>query len=149
MQSSVPMSEVLSDIAASLGRGGVSSPATGGLGGWIVTIASVLALLAAGTALQTARRLTRRSAPELIVLLNQSATFYSRWPEDRLSIAPRAELANEAARCRRIVELLELRPSAAADGGASRGAIDGMKAWIAVLGKRIEQQVDLPSGSAY
>jgi hypothetical protein len=149
MQPPVPMGEVLSDIAASLSRGGVSSSGTGGVGGWVFTVASVLALIAAGFAVRTARRLTRRSAPELIVLLNQSAAFYSRWPEDRLSSAPRAELVSEAARCRRIVELLESHPSVAADGGASRGAIDGLKMWIALLCKRIEQQANMPSGAAY
>jgi hypothetical protein len=147
MQPPVPMSEVLSGIAASVSRdGGVSSP---GASGWVVTVASVLALIAAGVAVRTARRLTRRSAPELIVLLNQSAAFYGRWPEDRLSSAPRVELVNEAVRCRRIIELLEARPSATADSGASLGAINGLKLWIALLGKRIEQYADLPSGPAY
>jgi hypothetical protein len=146
MQPRVPMGEVLSDIAASLGRGGVSSAGTGG---WAFAVASVLALIAAGVAVRTARRLTRRSTPELIVLLNQSAAFYGRWPEDRLSGAPRAEMMIEAARCRRIIELLAPRQEIPADVGASRGAIASLQTWIAVLGKRIEQQADLPSGATY
>jgi hypothetical protein len=143
MQPQLPFGEVLGDIAACLGRsGGAPSSATEG---WVVTVVSVLALIAAGVAVRTARRLVRRSTPELIVLLNQSAAFYSRWPEDRLARAPRAELAREAARCRRIVELLE---STAAEG-ASRGPIDGLRTWIMVLGRHIEQGAALPSGPAY
>jgi hypothetical protein len=128
MQPSVPMSEV-------------------GVGGWVFTVASVLALLAAGVAVRTGRRLLRRSTPELVVLLNESATFYSRWPEDRLWAVPAGELADEVARCTRVVELLESRRGAAA--GASRGAVDGLHAWIALLGKRIDKPVNLPSGTAY
>ena len=81
----MPMDEVLGDIATSLARGG-----------WLFTIASLLTLIAAGAAVRTARRLARRSAPELIVLLNQSAAFYRRWPDDRLSSAPRGELVTGA-----------------------------------------------------
>ena len=128
MQQSVPMSGV-------------------GVGGWMFTVASVLALLAAGVAVRTGRRLLRRSTPELVVLLNESAAFYSRWPEDRLWAVPGVELAAEVARCTRVVELLESRQGASA--GASRGAIDGLRAWIALLGKRIDQPVNLPSGAAY
>jgi hypothetical protein len=145
------MSEVLRDVAASLSRsGGVSSPAPGGMSGWAFTIASLLTLVAAGAAVRTARRLARRSTPELIVLLNQSAAFYSRWPDHRLASAPRAELLAETARCRRIVELLESRAPAAADGGgATRGAVDGLRVWIALLGKRIDGRAELPAGPAY
>ncbi|MCV7419563.1 hypothetical protein H7K45_03335 [Mycobacterium yunnanensis] len=128
MQPPVPMSEV-------------------GVGGWVFTVASVVALLAAGVAVRTGRRLLRRSTPELVVLLNASAAFYSRWPEDRLSAVPGDELAAEVARCTRIVELLESRQGAS--GGASRGAVDGLKAWIALLDKRIDKPVHLPSGAAY
>jgi|SRR5689334_13767208 len=128
MQPSVPMSEV-------------------GVGGWVFTVASVLALLAAGVAVRTGRRLLCRSTPELVVLLNESAAFYRRWPQDRLWAAPDAERARELARCRRIVELLESRPGAAA--GASRGVVDGLQAWIAVLAKRIERPSDVPTGTAY
>jgi len=118
-----------------------------GAGGWVFTVASILAVLAAGVAMRTGRRLLRRSTPELVVLLNQSAAFYGRWPEDRLSSVPDVELAAELARCRRVVELLEARQGAAA--GASRGAIDGLQAWIAVLGKRISQPASLPSGAVF
>jgi len=131
----MPMDEVLGDIATSLARGG-----------WLFTIASLLTLIAAGAAVRTARRLARRSAPELIVLLNQSAAFYRRWPDDRLSSAPRGELVTEMARCRRIVGLLEARTPAA---GATRGATDGLRVWIAVLAKRIDDFADMPSGPAY
>jgi hypothetical protein len=140
MPSPLPISEVLADLAASLGRNGGASGA--GVGGWLVTLASVLALV---VAVRAARRLTRRSTPELIVLLNQSAAFYRRWPEDRLAGAPRTELVAEAARCRRIVELLQTRPSTAVNGGA----IAGLQAWIMLLGRRIDQCIDLPSGPAY
>lgn len=142
MQSPVPMSELLSAIAAGLGRGGVSSPGTGG---WAVTVVSVLAVIAAGVAVRTGRRLTRRSAPELIVLLDQSAAFYGRWPEDRLSMVPRAELMREAARCRRIVELLEARALVPADDGV----IAGLRAWITLLASRIDGPACAPSGVSY
>ena len=81
------------------------------------------------------------------MLLNESAAFYSRWPEDRLAAVPDGELADEIARCRRVVELLEARQGAAAS--ATRGAIDGLQAWIALLGKRIDQPTSLPSGAAF
>ncbi|OPX11341.1 hypothetical protein [Mycobacterium sp. AT1] len=128
MQPSVPMSGV-------------------GAGGWVFTVASILTVLAAGVAMRTGRRLLRRSTPELVVLLNQSAAFYGRWPEDRLASVPDVELAAELDRCRRVVELLEARQGVAA--GASRGAIDGLQAWIALLGKRIDQPASLPSGAAF
>ena len=118
-----------------------------GAGGWVFTVASVLALLAAGVALRTGRRLLRRSTPELVILLNQSAAFYSRWPEDRLWAVPDAERAREVARCTRVVELLESRQGTPT--GATRGAVDGLQAWIALLGKRIDGPADLPSGAAY
>ncbi len=137
MQSTAPMGEVFSDIAASLGRGG-----------WVVTLASLLAIVAAGAAAGTVRRLVRRSTPELIVLLNRSAAFYGRWPGDRLSSAPPAEVVAEVARCRRIAELLEARTPAPVDG-ATRGALDGLHAWIALLSKRIDESVRIPSGPAY
>ena len=55
---------------------------------WVLTLTSLVALLAAGgVAARVARRLMRRSTPELVVLLNQSAAFYGRWPEDRLDCA--------------------------------------------------------------
>jgi hypothetical protein len=133
MQPRVPMSEVLTSSGS----------------GWVLTLASVLAVITAGFAVRTAHRLFRRSAPELVVLLNQSAAFYARWPEDRLASAPRTELVREAARCRRIVELLEGRTSATADSGASRGTIAGLKSWIALLGKRIEEGAELAAGPAY
>jgi hypothetical protein len=80
-----------------------------------------------------------------VVLLNQSAAFYSRWPEDRLAGVPNAELTTETLRCRRIIELLESRRAGSLDGGATaRGAIDGVRAWMTLLSKRIE---DLPSPS--
>ena len=137
MQPTAPVGEVFSDIAAGLGRGG-----------WVLTLASLLAIVAAGAAAGTVRRLVRRSTPELLVLLNRSAAFYGRWQGDRLSSAPPAEVAAEVARCRRIVELLEARTPAPADG-ATRGAMDGLRAWIALLSKRIDDGARLPSGPAY
>ncbi|BBZ26084.1 hypothetical protein MMAD_03790 [Mycolicibacterium madagascariense] len=137
MESTAPMGEVFGDIAASLGRGG-----------WVVTLASLLAIVAAGAAAGTVRRLVRRSTPEMIVLLNRSAAFYGRWPGDRLSSAPPAEVAAEVARCRRLVALLEARTPAGGDGAAS-GAMDGLRAWIALLSKRIDDGARMPSGPAY
>lgn len=118
-----------------------------GAGGWVFTVASILAFLAAGVAMRTGRRLLRRSTPELVVLLNQSAAFYSRWPEDRLASVPDVELVDEIARCRRVVELLETRQGAAT--GALRGVVDGQQEWIVLLGKRIDQPASLPSGAAF
>lgn len=133
------MDEGLGDLVAGLGRGG-----------WMVAVASLLTILTAGAAVRLARRLARRSTPELVVLLDQSAAFYRRWPEHRLSTAPRAELLTEAARCRRIVALLQSRaPAGASGGGAHRGAVDGLLVWIAVLAKRIDEGADLPAGPAY
>jgi hypothetical protein len=141
MQPRLPMGEILDDIVAGVTRGG-------GVSTWVLTIVSLLTLFAAGAAIRLVSRLTRRATPELIVLLNQSAAFYGRWPEDRLPYAPRAELVTEAARCRRIVELLESRSSS--DGsGATRGAIDGLQSWISLLAKRIDDHAVAPAGPAF
>jgi hypothetical protein len=121
------------------------------LGGVALLLVSLLALLAAGGAAGwVARHLVRRSAPELIVLLNQSASFYGRWPEDRLARAPRKELMAEAARCRRIVELLERRvtPGDVRVAGEA-GSVEGLRAWIALVSSRIDGRIEIPSGPAY
>jgi hypothetical protein len=170
MHPPMPIAEILSAIGARLnedtdvsstGAGAMASAralysavrvgqsAHGGAG-WILTVASLLVLVAlGGVAARAARRLVVRSTPELTVLLNQSAAFYRRWPEHRLAAAPRAELTAEAVRCRRIVELLERRTVAGIDDGpAARGPIDGLQVWIKLLYKRIEDHADLPSGAA-
>jgi hypothetical protein len=158
VQPSLPAGQILNAVVARLDTGGEASPSgIGGLGEWVLMLTSLLALLAAGgVAARVARRLTRRSTPELIVLLNQSAAFYGRWPDDRLANAPRDELMIETARCRRIIELLESPSSAAVDGGSpTRGAIAGLRAWTTLLYERIEDHLDaspcipmLASGSA-
>ncbi len=138
------ISEVLSALAGRLGH-----TAPGDADDWVITLTSLLVMFTVGgVAVGLARRLTRRPAPELTVLLNQSAAFYSRWPEDRHATAPAGELMAEAARCQRIVELLERRAEANS-GPASRGPIDGLNAWIALLHKRIHTRDGAPSGPAY
>jgi hypothetical protein len=118
---------------------------------WILVLASLMALLAVGgVAGWVARHFVRRSTPELLVLLDRSAAFYGRWPEDRLERAPRSELVVEAARCRRIIELLERRtPLGDVDMPAEEGPMIGLRAWIALLSARIDGRLDVPSGSAY
>jgi hypothetical protein len=135
--------------AFSAARAGHGGP--GAVDRWLLTLASLIVLLAVGrAAAKVLRQLTRKSTPELIVLLNQSAAFYSRWPEDQHVNAPHAELLAEASRCRRIVELLERRAATELDSGpASRGPIDGLHAWIAVLQRQIHLRDDAPSGTAY
>jgi hypothetical protein len=148
VQPSLPVGQILSAVVARLDTGGEASPSgIGGIGWWALMLTSLLALLAAGgVAARVARRLTHRSTPELIVLLNQSAAFYGRWPEDRLANAPRGELMNETARCRRIIELLESRRAAAVDdGSATRGAVAGLRAWTTLLYERLEGHLDAPS----
>ena len=148
----MPAGEVFSAVAARLGAGGdVSSPGPGGIGGWVFPVATALAVLVVGGfAARLAHRLVRRSPSELIVLLDQSASFYSRWPEDRLASAPRGELMAEAARCRRTIQLLESRSAAViASEPASRGPIDGLKAWTALLHRQIEGRANTPSGLAH
>jgi hypothetical protein len=148
VQPSAPVGQILSAIIARLDAGGEASPSEiAGIGEWALMLTSLLALLAAGgVAARVARRLTRRSAPELIVLLNQSAAFYGRWPEHRLANAPDAELLTETARCRRIIELLESRGAAAVDGGsATHGAIAGLRAWTTLLYERLEEHLDAPA----
>jgi hypothetical protein len=169
VQPTALVGEVLSTIAVRVNAGGdVSSLGTvwqrsvlasgraehsafGGVGWWVLTLASLLALLAiGGAASRVARRPVWKATPELIVLLNQSAAFYGRWPEDRLASAPRDEVVLEAARCRRIVELLERRTAPGIDRGpAENGPIAGLQAWIALLSKRIDGRHDVPSGTAY
>ena len=148
MQPSAPVGQILSAIVARLDAGGETPPSgIGGSGEWVVMLTSLLALFAAGgAAAWVARRLTRTSTPELIVLLNQSAAFYRLWPEDRLANAPRGELMTETARCRRIIELLESSNAAAVDGGSeTRGAVAGLRAWTTLLYERIEDHLDAPS----
>lgn len=119
---------------------------------WVVAVASLLALFAVGgVAGRMADRLARRSTPELVVLLNQSAAFYGHWPEDRLAIAPRGELEAEAARCRRIVALLERQAAGTTTprGSAQRGPIDGLTTWITLLSNRIEARDVAPAGPSY
>jgi hypothetical protein len=152
MQSSTPAGEAISALAARFGAGTDVAPQwAGGIGGWVVAIASALALLVVGSfAARVARRLTHRSTPELIVLLDQSALFYSRWPEDRLASAPRDELMAEEARCRRTIELLECRGATVTDWGpATRGPVNGLKAWIALLQKQIGERVNTTPGFSH
>jgi hypothetical protein len=169
MQPTALVGEVLSTIAARVNAGGdVSSLGTvwqrsvlasgradhsalGGVGWLALTLASLLALFAiGGAASRLARRPGWKATPELIVLLNQSAAFYGRWPEDRLASAPRDDVVLEAARCRRIVELLERRTAPEIDRGpAENGPIAGLQAWITLLSKRIDGRPDVPSEFAY
>ena len=153
MQPSV--GEALGSILARLVADGEqfrsAHPSPQGSGGWLLTVLSMVALLAAGgIAARMAQRLIRRSVPELTVLCNQSAAFYARWPEDRLAAAPRDELRAEAARCRRIVEVLEGRPAASnVDASTLSGSVAGLRTWITLLGKRIENVADAPAGPSY
>jgi hypothetical protein len=138
--------EVLSAVAARFSTGAEASHSAVGdsYKEWLLTLASLLVVVAAG---RVAGRFTGRSLPELTVLLNQSAAFYRRWPDDRQATAPASELVAEVDRCRRIIQLLE---AADIDGGpATRGPIDGLNAWIAVLHKRITTRDGAPSGPAY
>jgi hypothetical protein len=146
MQPAILAGEVLSSIAARVGHTGPC-----GIDRWFLTVTSLLVLFAVGgAAAKVSRQLLRRSTPELIVLLNQSAAFYSRWPEDQHVNAPSAELVAEASRCQRIVELLERRSATGIDDGpAARGPIDGVHAWITVLHRQIQLREDVPSGIAY
>ncbi|CAN5825868.1 hypothetical protein BH09ACT7_BH09ACT7_28090 [soil metagenome] len=146
MQPQMLVGEVLSAVAARVGHA-----TSGGVGGWLVTLTSLLVLLAVGgCAAGVLGRLTRSSTPELIVLLNRSAAFYRRWPEDQHLTAPRGELVAEATRCQRVIELLEHRAVTADDRSlAARGPIDGLHAWIALLNSHIEARGHVPSGPAY
>lgn len=140
---------ILGTVAPRLDASSGVPPA--GIGEWVVTFTSLLAVVAVGgAAVRVARRLERRSVPELVLLLDQCAAFYSRWPEDRLAGAPRSELMLEASRCRRIIDLLESQGGAALKRSpANRGPIDGLQAWAALLHNRIAQPVDVPGGPAY
>ena len=152
MQPPVLVGQILGAVVPRLGVGGEMSPSgIGGVGNWVVTLSSLLAVfVVGGTAAKVASRLMRRSTPELILLLDQSAQFYSRWPEDRLAGAPRAELMVEAARCRRIIDLLESPRVPSADRGpAACGPIDGLRAWVALLHSRIAEQLDAPARPAF
>lgn len=146
MQTLALVGDVLSAVAARISGGADASQSVSGDGykGWILTVASLLVVVAAG---RVAGRLTRRTAPELTMLLNQSAAFYRRWPEPHHGTAPAAELVAEAARCQRIIQLLE---AADLDGGpAARGPIDGLHGWITLLHKQINPRNAIPSGPAY
>jgi hypothetical protein len=142
MQPLALVGEVLSAVAVRIcgGPDASHSVSADGYKGWIFTAASLLAVVAAG---RVAGRLTRGSAPELTVLLNQSAAFYRRWPEPHHSAAPATELMVEAARCQRIIQLLEAEDL---DGGpAARGPIDGLRAWITLLDRQIRTMDAAPA----
>ena len=144
--------EVLRAVVARVDLGShgssIGAVATGRAEHWFLAAASVLAVLAAGSATaRVMRRLTAGTVPELIVLLDESAAFYRRWPEDRLDDAPRQGLVDEMARCRRIVELLA---TPCRDGDpALQGPVDGLRAWMTLLDSRIERLPCRPSGAAY
>ncbi|MDX1888961.1 hypothetical protein [Mycolicibacterium sp. 050158] len=145
MERSVLVGQMVGAVAPRLGAGGASAAGAGGIAHWVLPLASLLAVFAVGgAAARVARRLTRRSAPELLALLDRSADFYSRWPEDRLAAAPRGELVTEEARCRRIVELL-----GSSGGPASRGPIDGLQAWMTLLRQGIGNHPSTPTGPVY
>jgi hypothetical protein len=142
MQPMALVGEVLSAVATRIcgGPDASHSVSADGYKGWILTVASLLAVVAAG---RVAGRLTRGSAPELTVLLNQSAAFYRRWPQPHNSSAPATELMVEAARCQRIIQLLE---AADLDGGpAARGPIDGLRTWITLLHRQIRTMDAAPA----
>lgn len=149
--SSVGLAWQRSVVRSLRAAGAAEHSALDGLDWWVLALASLVALLALGGAARgTAQRLMRRSTPELVVLLDQSAAFYGRWAEDELASVPRSELQIEAARCRRIVVLLEGR--AAADlheGPAERGPIAGLQVWITLLGNKIASHDGIPTGPAY
>ena len=170
MQPPVPVGEVLTAIAARVnsapdgawprsaltsGRAVWSAArdwhSAGGMASWVLTVVSVLAMVAlGGIASQMAHRLVSRSTPELTVLLNSSAAFYSRCPEDRLASVHRGDLAAEAGRCQRIIELLEWRAATGMDDGpASRGAITGLQEWITLLRGHIEGRAGAPAATVY
>jgi hypothetical protein len=169
MQPVMLVGELLSAVAARLDSGGdasiwqrsvlataraafsVGNTGPAGVDRWIITLTSLLALVAVGgVAARISRRLMRRSPPELMVLLNQSAAFYRRWPEHRGASAPSAQLVAEANRCQRIIELLEEQaPAAAEDSPAARGPIDGLHEWIRLLQSQIQLREGAPSGTAY
>jgi hypothetical protein len=142
MQPVMLVGEVLSVVAARFDSGGDR---------WIITLCSLIALVAVGgVAARLSRRLMRSSSPELIVLLNQSAEFYRCWPEHRRANVPSAELVAEANRCQRIIELLEQRLSAAAaDSPAARGPIDGLHEWIRLLQSQIHFRDGAPTATTY
>jgi hypothetical protein len=150
------IAEVINATAARIGASSklsysIDHPGLGGADRWVLVLGSLMALFAVGgVAGRTARRLMRRSTPELVVLLDRSAAFYGRWPEDRLESAPRSELVAEAARCRRIVALLETSmPTGADRRSAQSGPIDGLEAWIALLANRIDGRRSASTGPAY
>ncbi|MET0455388.1 MAG: hypothetical protein ABW137_26410 [Mycobacterium sp.] len=152
MQASV--GELLGTVLASLVADGEdfrAAHASQGWSGWFLTALSVLALLAVGgIATRVATRLVDGSTSELTILLNGSATFYARWPEYRLAAAPRGELVAEAARCRRIIELLERRSTVPTqDVPTLSGCVDGLRSWVALLSSRIASTADAPTGASY
>ena len=149
MQRQGLIGQILGTVVPRLHASGDVPPA--GVGEWVVTVTSLLAVFAVGgAAVRVARRLERRSVPELVLLLDQSAAFYGRWPEDRLAAAPHRELMLEASRCRRIIELLESQGGLALKGSpANRGPIDGLQAWVALLHSRMTRPADVPGGPAY
>jgi hypothetical protein len=55
------------------------------------------------------RSVLRRWDSEQAQLTRDSAAFCARWPPERLSYAPLAELEAEAKRCRRIIRIQQLR----------------------------------------
>jgi hypothetical protein len=127
-----PFGDILDAISTGIGAVGVR--------GVVFTALSALAVIAVGAGVAyAADRVLRRSKPELTALLNESATFYARWPEDRLSEAPVYERRLEALRCQRIIELLQHDGvTGAGDVPDRQGAISGLRAWLSALRASID-----------
>lgn len=141
MHTPASVGDIVDTIGTGLGAVGVR--------GVVFTALSALAVIAVGAGVAyAADRMLGRSMPELMALLNQSATFYARWPEDRLSEAPLYERRLEALRCQRIIELLEhAEPHGTDDVHNRQGAIGGLRAWLAALRTSIDaSSVVAPNG---
>ncbi len=154
----MPIDEVHAAIAARLGgAGSVSSSEAwtfaavrAAPGVWLLTLITLLAVLVFGAGAAYVARRASGSTSELTMLLNESASFYARWPEDRLASAPRSETRAEAIRCQRTIALLERR----AEGESGhpqywRGPVDGLRAWLAVLRSALDGPAGTPVTGAY
>jgi hypothetical protein len=81
------------------------------------------------------RFILKRWDSEQAQLTRDSAAFCARWPPERLSYAPLAELEAEAKRCRRIIRIQQLRNVYLYRNGHRQiiSHIAALQAWLATV----------------
>ena len=101
-------------------------------GGWLLFASLCVALLVLRFTIS--RFIAKRQATQLNTLMRESAEFAARWPAERLTYAPHAELMAEADRSRKVVSLLQRRANARnVDKQAINNQMTAINHWLATV----------------